>query len=120
MTESTLIRAAQNRSAAPSSRWDDLARKLIWAKLSQFKTGQLRLIENGKTHLFGADDSTLQATVRVHNPRFYRAMALGGSLGAAEAYIDGLWTADDLTAVCRIAACNGSTRNDMEKGPFGA
>ena len=116
MTESTLIRAAQNRSAAPSSRWDDLARKLIWAKLSQFKTGQLRLIENGETHLFGADDSTLQATVRVHNPRFYRAMALGGSLGAAEAYIDGLWTADDLTAVCRIAACNGSTRNDMEKG----
>ena len=106
MTENTLIRAVQSRTATRSGRWDDLARRLVLDKLSQFKTGQIRVIENGVTHLFGADDKTLQATVRVHDPRFYRAMALGGSLGAAEAYIDGMWTTDNLTAVCRLAVRN--------------
>ena len=116
MTENTLIRAVQSRTATRSGRWDDLARRLVLDKLSQFKTGQIRVIENGVTHLFGADDKTLQATVRVHDPRFYRAMALGGSLGAAEAYIDGMWTTDNLTAVCRLAVRNMNTRGEMEKG----
>ena len=111
-----LIRAAQNRAIAGPSRLDDLARKLVLAKLSQFKTGQLRLLENDQVHLFGTDYQTLQATVRVCDASFYRAMALGGSLGAAEAFIDGLWTTDDLTAVCRLAVQNGQTRGEMEKG----
>jgi len=115
-TTDTLIRAATGRSAARAGRWDQLARRLVFAKLGEFSTGRIRLIEDGQVHEFGAADNTLAATVHVHDSRFYRAMALGGSLGAAEAYIDGLWTTDDLTAVCRIAVRNSDTRRDMESG----
>ena len=116
MSETTLIRAAQNRSAIRSGRWDDLARKLVFNKLEQFSTGQIAISENGATHFFGVDDDTLKASVEVHDPRFYRSMVLGGSLGAAEAYLDGQWTTDDLTAVCRIVLRNSDTRWQMEKG----
>ena len=116
MSETTLIRAAQSRSAIRSGRWDDLARKLVFNKLEQFSTGQIAISENGATHFFGVDDDTLKASVEVHDPRFYRSMALGGSLGAAEAYLDGQWTTDDLTAVCRIVLRNSDTRWQMEKG----
>ena len=115
-TTDTLIRAATDRSTARSGRWDDLARRLVFAKLGAFSTGLIRIVEEGQAHEFGTADNTLEATVHVHDPRFYRAMALGGSLGAAEAYIDGQWSTDDLIAVCRIAVRNGDTRQDMEKG----
>ena len=76
-------------STARSGRWDDLARRLVFAKLGAFSTGLIRIVEEGQAHEFGTADNTLEATVHVHDPHFYRAMALGGSLGAAEAYIDG-------------------------------
>jgi cyclopropane-fatty-acyl-phospholipid synthase len=41
---------------------------------------------------------------------------LGGSIGAAEAYMEGLWSADDLTMVMRILALNQKAFEDMEKG----
>ena len=102
-TTDTLIRAATDRSTARSGRWDDLARRLVFAKLGAFSTGLIRIVEEGQAHEFGKADNTLEATVHVHDPRFYRAMALGGTLGAAEAYIDGLWSTDDLTTVCRLS-----------------
>src|SRR5690606_33334648 len=46
------------------------------------------------------------AQVMVHDPRFYRALALGGALGAADAYLNGWWTADDLVSVIRILGRN--------------
>ena len=52
MSETTLIRAAQSRSAIRSGRWDDLARKLVFNKLEQFSTGQIAISENGATHFF--------------------------------------------------------------------
>ena len=39
-------------------------------------------------------------------PAAYRRLVLGGSLGGAEAYLRGEWTADDLPAVLRILAAN--------------
>jgi cyclopropane-fatty-acyl-phospholipid synthase len=54
---------------------------------------------------FGAPDSELRATVRIHSPHFYRAM-LGGSVGMGEAYRDGVWDCEDLVALARIAARN--------------
>ena len=116
MTETSLIRAAQARSVMPAGRWDALARKLVFAKLSQLKTGQIRLVEAGRQHLFGNADDGFGATVHVADPRFYRALALGGSLGGGEAYIDGLWSADDVTKVCRILARNADSHQQMEKG----
>jgi NAD dependent epimerase/dehydratase family enzyme len=44
----------------------------------------------------------------ITDPRFYRALAWGGTLGAGEAYINGWWSTDDLTALIRILIQNES------------
>ena len=51
-------------------------------------------------------------TIRV----FYTEMAFGGSIGAGEAYMQGYWSADDLTAVMRIILQNRDVLDGMETG----
>jgi cyclopropane-fatty-acyl-phospholipid synthase len=80
--------------------------------------GRITIIENGQRYLFGeqSDESALQAVITVQHRRFYTRILFGGSIGAAEAYMDGLWSADDLTMVMRILALNQKAFEDMEKG----
>jgi cyclopropane-fatty-acyl-phospholipid synthase len=53
----------------------------------------------------------------VADARFYRAVALGGSVGAAEAYMDGAWRCDDLVGLVRLLVCNRDLLDDVERGP---
>ncbi len=81
-------------------------RRLALRALSGIRDERLDLIEPGGCQLsFGEADADLSATVKIHSPRFYRAM-LGGSVGLGEAYRDGGWDCDDLVALVRIAARN--------------
>jgi cyclopropane-fatty-acyl-phospholipid synthase len=59
----------------------------------------------------------LRACVRVHDPAFYRRVALNGSVGAAEAYMDGCWECDDLVALVRMLVRNRDRLDAMERGP---
>ncbi len=59
---------------------------------------------------------TLRVHLRVHDAGFYRAAAAGGSVGAAEAYMDGLWSCDDLVALVRILVRNRDLLDRMETG----
>ncbi len=63
-----------------------------------------------------ASPSTLQVHLRVHDPAFYRLAALNGSVGAGEAYMDGLWECDDLVALVRILVRNRDRLDAMETG----
>ncbi len=40
--------------------------------------------------------------ITVHDPRFYRIIAMHGALGAADAYRRGFWTCNDLTSLFRL------------------
>ena len=59
---------------------------------------------------------TLHAHVRVRDPDFYRQVALNGSVGAGEAYMDGAWDCDDLVALVRILVRNRDRLDAMETG----
>jgi cyclopropane-fatty-acyl-phospholipid synthase len=61
-------------------------------------------------------ESTLHAMVRVRDHRFYRQLLLGGSLGAAAAFVRGEWECDDLTALFRILIRNQAAAADLD-GP---
>ena len=61
-------------------------------------------------------EQTLYARVRVHDPDFYRQVALNGSVGSGEAYMDGLWDCDDLVALVRILVRNRDRLDAMETG----
>jgi cyclopropane-fatty-acyl-phospholipid synthase len=83
--------------------------------LSAFPDGEVEIADGTGSRTFGAaPTSSLRARIDVRDPRTYRAVALGGTIGAAEAYADGWWTADDLTALIRIMARNRDAANQLD------
>src|SRR5687767_10388235 len=93
-----------------------LGRKLLLGQLEQLRHGELRIVEGGQEHRFGrrSADCDLAATVHVDHPQFFADAAFGGSVGAGEAYIRGLWRCDDLTALIRIFVRNRDLMNQMD------
>jgi cyclopropane-fatty-acyl-phospholipid synthase len=93
------------------------ARSLI-SRLGRLRHGRLDLVDGPRRESFGSitEELPVAARVEVHDPRFYRSVALGGSIGAAEAYADGLWDVDDLTALIRIFSRNEELLSGVEGG----
>jgi cyclopropane-fatty-acyl-phospholipid synthase len=104
--------------AVPSSRGEagGAWRRLLLPRLTALE-GVLRIREGGTEVTLGrsAPDG-LAAAITVHRPRMWRRAALGGSVGAAEAYADGDWDADDLTALVQLFARNDDTLGRLEGG----
>ncbi len=62
----------------------------------------------------GNDPLVIHVTVR--SPEFYRQVAMNGSVGAGEAYMDGHWTCSDLVALVRLLVRNRDLLDGMETG----
>jgi cyclopropane-fatty-acyl-phospholipid synthase len=108
-------RDAVSDGSGPFSLVDRGCRALVRRNLAWFTDGEIQVTDSGGSRTFGAmRDEALRARIEVHNPRTYRAVALGGSIGAAEAYADGWWTADELTAMIRIMARNRDAARRLE------
>jgi cyclopropane-fatty-acyl-phospholipid synthase len=87
---------------------DRLARWLkprLLAQLDRLEGGRITLIEGHERHQLG-QDGDLQVTLVVRDSRAWKRMALGGTVGAAESYMDGDWDTDDLVALVRLFAAN--------------
>ena len=75
--------------------------------LRAFSAGRLEVVDGPTRHTFGDPGANaLAARVEIHDPRTWRALLLGGTIGTAEAYAEGWWSADDLTALIRLVARN--------------
>jgi cyclopropane-fatty-acyl-phospholipid synthase len=118
MTELIIPSEAPELSQLKERYVDRMARRAILSLLNKLVHGRITIIENNHRYLYGepSDQSFLQAVITVHHRQFYTRIFFGGSIGAAEAYMDGLWSADDLTMVMRILALNQKAFEDMEKG----
>ncbi|HKI96470.1 MAG TPA: hypothetical protein VJ992_14370, partial [Gemmatimonadales bacterium] len=92
-----------------------LLRRAVQTRLGALREGRLSLTEPDGTLHFGPGGSPA-ARITVHDPRFYRALALGGSLGGAEAYAAGWWTTDDLPAVVRVMVRNRDVLERLDGG----
>lgn len=92
--------------------------KGVLKKFSLLKQGQLTFETSWGVTRFGqsAPDG-LQAHLKVRDRNFFRRVALGGSLGAAESYMDGEWTTEDLTALVRLFTRNRKVLDGLESGP---
>ena len=97
---------------------DSYAERLLRARLSRLVHGALTLVHNERKTQYGlpSPDCPLSVTVRVHDARFFSDIAFGGSVGAGEAYMQGYWSVDDLTALVRILLNNRGVLDGMEKG----
>ena len=118
MNETVIPRTMPRAVARRGGLIDRAARAAILRRLDAVAEGRLLLTDDTGTRVFGQRDGghDLTASVSVADPRFYRLTVLGGSLGAAEAYIRGLWTSDDLPALLRLFVRNMPVVDTMEGG----
>lgn len=65
---------------------------------------------------FGSSDSELQCHIRVNDINTYTKLALAGSNGSSEAYIEGLWQCDNPTNLIRVLLRNRKQLDRMETG----
>ncbi|MCG6413586.1 SAM-dependent methyltransferase [Vibrio fluvialis] len=96
------------------------ARSVALKSLQFIKIGSLTLEEAYEGHdvtveHFGfAHEGQPQAHIRVTHPGFYGRVLKGGSIAAAEAYMDGWWDSPNLTAVTELMARNLSALDQLE------
>ena len=114
MTEQSLAFRSSTRPRA--SLLERASRGAVHARLGSLERAALTLVEQGHAARFGDAASDLAATARIHDPAVHAALLLRGSLGGAEAYLDGGWDADDLTAVVRVLARNRRLLGSLEGG----
>ncbi|MEO1369776.1 MAG: cyclopropane-fatty-acyl-phospholipid synthase family protein, partial [Acidobacteriota bacterium] len=95
------------------------ARRVLLEKLSGLGRGRLRLVDRDNTILLGRAEplpGEPVATVQIHDDRFWPKLLFGGSIGASEAYMAGLWTSDDLTEALRFFLVNRDAMDQLEGG----
>ncbi len=86
-------------------------------QLDRLEGGEITLIEGHQRHRLG-QGGPLAVTLVIRDSRAWRRMALGGTVGAGEAYMDGDWDADDPVTLVRLFAANLERVNgEMEGGP---
>ena len=107
------VRQAPN-SPERSGLWHEIARRSVLARLQALTHGSLCIEEDGGRLRFGSGRPEI--ALRVLDPAFWPAVAFGGSVGAGEAYMDGLWECDDLVGLTRLLLRNRSILDDMERG----
>jgi len=95
---------------------DGFYRRRVFALLARLTEAEVTIEEDGSRQVFGAapGPDPLRATLRVRDPETWQRIALGGSVGAAEAYMDGLWETDELTTLVRIFVRNRAVLDRME------
>jgi cyclopropane-fatty-acyl-phospholipid synthase len=79
------------------------------ARIEWHEAGEVRVLECAKPARF-------RFRIDILDPAFYRKVALGGSVGAGESYMDGDWRVDDLTQVIQTLVHNRDALDAMEGG----
>ena len=96
---------------------DRMLRARLIASLTDLRGRPLRLVDALGSVVSGdAHDDAKPIILSVDDPAFYRAVAANGSVGAAEAYIDGLWRCDDLVGLVQVLVRNRDLLDRMETG----
>ena len=103
--------------ARPSATWlEARARGLFAGGLAGLREGQLVIADPLGERSFGSPTESfpVRARVEVRDLGFYWRSVWGGSVGAAESYMDGDWVCDDLAALFRIFSRNHQTLRALE------
>ena len=100
------------RSISPR---DLSARRLVVRLLQKLNYGTITIYDGTQEFVLGSGKEPAVA-VYIHDPSTYRRVLFGGSIGAGEAYVDGLWHTDDLTGLVRIMVRNMRLLDRIEKG----
>jgi cyclopropane-fatty-acyl-phospholipid synthase len=92
-------------------------RVLVLKQLGKITYGCITVSEGATvTKLGTARDGEPQATIRVERQSIWERVVFGGTIGAAESYMDGDWSTDNLVSLVRIFCANRDVMESMEGG----
>ena len=94
--------------------FERLCRKFALDFISQLQHGDITVVEGNQRLRFGDEHASLKTVITVVDPAFYQKMVMAGSVGGGEAYINGWWRCDNLTALVRIFALNLTTLDKLD------
>jgi len=92
-----------------------MLRGCTFARLRKIQHGALAVHESGGTEVLGGVGKP-NAEIVIHNPRCYKRFVLGGSVGAAQSFIDGDWSTPDLLEIIRLFARNEDFLRTANRG----
>lgn len=95
-----------NTKAIEKTENASFSKRIVFSLLKKLTDGHIRLIENGNVVLFGNSDAGIKVTITIHDPKAYSRILWGGSIGAGEAYVEGLWSSENLVDVIRLFSRN--------------
>jgi len=104
------------RVGASYTAFDRMLRDRLLRQLDALAGGGVEVADALGTLALG-DTSQRVPRLTVRDPGFYRAVAGNGSVGAAQAYMDGAWDCDDLVGLVRLLVRNRDLLDAMERGP---
>ncbi|WP_051008736.1 SAM-dependent methyltransferase [Gayadomonas joobiniege] len=99
-----------------ASLWQKYCRSQILDRLVELPSGFLKVKEAGEVFYFGDESQDLHAEIIINDISFYSRIILGGSLGAGEAYMEGLWSSPDLTKAVQLFAKNQALCDQIDSG----
>jgi cyclopropane-fatty-acyl-phospholipid synthase len=111
-----IVHESFHSGAAPYGRVDRMLRGRLLAQMNALDGRRLRLRDALGASELGRGTDAPVLTIDVHDCAFYRAIAMSGSVGAAEAYVDGAWDCDDLVGLVRLLVRNRDLLDGMETG----
>lgn len=88
-------------------------KKVLFKMFKDLRFGKLSVTNCGKVYEFGElrGKPDITASAVIHDARFYLDVLFKGSLGAAESYMKGYWSTDNLTNVIRLFTANADLMN---------
>jgi cyclopropane-fatty-acyl-phospholipid synthase len=83
-----------------------LAKRIFLKTLEEVRSGCLELACSDGVYTFGNPAVPPQATVFVHDDRFFARALFGADVGIGESYMDGEWTSPNVADVVRFGIRN--------------
>jgi cyclopropane-fatty-acyl-phospholipid synthase len=96
---------------------DKRCRSIVHSVFEKLSYGQLEIVE-GQNHLLfpqSVNENSIKGKIHIHHTSVYRDFVKGGSIGVAEAFIEGKWSSPDLTSVIRIFAKAQQQTDELEE-----
>ncbi len=97
------------------SRLQTFIRAKVIEQLAQIKQATIWVEDPVGNYVVG-ESSQLEVRLKINNLDFYQRVALHGSIGAAESYMQQEWRVDDLTKLIRVFVINRDLLDGMESG----
>jgi len=93
-----------------------IARRLLFRLLSNIRGGSVTVYEGVQTFHFGERSGALYADIRIIDPIVYWRLLIGGSIAAAETWMERKWDSHQLTPLLQILALNSKVMGRLESG----